>query len=35
MPQISYISVKDVVKEDRMEADFFCLNSKLNSNFMY
>lgn len=35
MPQISYISVKDIIKEDRMEAEFFCLNSKLNSNFIY
>ena len=35
MPKISYISIKDIIKEDRMEAEFFCLNSKLNSNFMY
>jgi len=35
MPQISYISIKDIIKEDRMEAEFFCMTSKLTSNFIY
>lgn len=35
MPQISQISIKDIIKEDRMEAEFFCMTSKLTSNFIY
>lgn len=35
MSQISYISIKDIINEDRMEAEFFCMASKLTSNFIY